>query len=504
MRPVHSQDLIWRAILCDPDDEFGSLLPNYAEKRMHQLPGYDDLPNTSDIRPRSQASDIEVHVAEANEGLKLLRVDPDGSRQHVSFQGSEGYSFDDRVYAAVHSECLDIAERVFASSTLTRVRDLRGLWTALRWRQSITFKCGGCWDCRPQANYTLSRNDYYVPHFTVASEPTWEEEDFSGLHWPGPYSSTLSNLYYTLTSSPLDIEGLTSCLLQNLSACRSKVTRTKKGTELANNLSKLPTEILDDIFAAMGRDIPPESSHLLPQRLWKDQLKAGSRGLLPWLWDIDPACVDAKDSEPCPGGESFEWDWELLVRQLSRSVDYGVLPGVPDTVRATPGVAGPQGEPTMAGTGYHTDLAHVPAGLHNRRRIWQLLEEIFVGDTLPWPARQRWRHACVSRMGAQRQGVPLCWDKAGNILARPIWLPSIDFGYSEDPTIEGHPMFFKRLGGWVYRRRGKARPQYWQRREVEERQGSESGEPEQQGDAETPAATVEEIYSVLRKLSYPV
>ncbi|KAL4406424.1 hypothetical protein CABS03_12825 [Colletotrichum abscissum] len=78
---------------------------------------------------------------------------------------------------------------------------------------------------------------------------------------------------------------------------------------LTDNLSKLPTEILDNILAAMGRDMPPESSHQLPQRLWKDQLKAGSRGLLPWLWDIDPACVDAKDSELCPGGESFEWDW---------------------------------------------------------------------------------------------------------------------------------------------------------------------------------------------------
>ncbi|KAK1707926.1 hypothetical protein BDP67DRAFT_526581 [Colletotrichum lupini] len=254
----------------------------------------------------------------------------------------------------------------------------------------------------------------------------------------------------------------------------------------------------------MGRDMPPESSHLLPQRLGKDQLKAGSCGLLPWLWDIDPACVDAKDSEPCPGGESFEWDWELLVRQLSRSVDYGVLPDVPDTIRATPSVTGPQGKPTMAGTGYHTDLAHVTAGLHKRRRIWQLLEEIFVGDTLPWPARQRCRYACWSRMETQKQDIPLCWDKTGNILARPIWLPSIEFGYSDNPTSEGHPMFFKRLGGGVHRRCGKARPQYWQRREVEKKHGDETGETEQQGDTETPAATVEEIYAVLRKLSYPV
>ncbi|KAK7439465.1 hypothetical protein Landi51_11135 [Colletotrichum acutatum] len=285
-------------LLCDPDDEFGKLLPNYAKKLPHQLPGYDDLPNTRDIRPRSQDSDIEIHVAEANEGLKFLGVDPDGSRQPFSFHLSEGYTFDDRIYAAVHTQCLEIAERVFASSTLAHVRDLRGLWTALRWRQSITFKCTGSSGYFPQANYTLSRNEYYVPQSTVAGEPTWEEEDFSGLNWPGPYSSTLSKPYYTLTSSPLEVEELTSCLLQNLRAYRSKVTRTKKGTMLADSLSKLPTEILDNILAAMGRNIPPESSHLLPQRLWRDQLKAGSRGLLPWLWDIDPACIDAKDSEP--------------------------------------------------------------------------------------------------------------------------------------------------------------------------------------------------------------
>ncbi|KAI3556944.1 hypothetical protein CABS02_02951 [Colletotrichum abscissum] len=145
---------------------------------------------------------------------------------------------------------------------------------------------------------------------------------------PGCIGLVLILLLYLLYTIPLEIEELTSCLLQNLRTGRSEVTRTKKGTMLTDNLSKLPTEILDNILAAMGRDMPPESSHQLPQRLWKDQLKAGSRGLLPWLWDIDPACVDAKDSELCPG-------------------------------------------------------AHVPGGLHNRRRIWQLLEEMFVGDTLP-------------------------------------------------------------------------------------------------------------------------
>lgn len=187
-------------LLCDPDDEFGNILPNYAERLIHQLPGYDDLPNTRDVRPRSQASDIEVHVAEASEGLKFLRVDPDGSRQHISLHLDEGYTFDDRIYAAVHAECLDIAERVFASSTLSHVRDLRGLWTALRWRQSIASKCSGSSGYLPQANYTLSRNDYYMPQSTVAGEPTWEEEDFSGLDWPGPYPSTLSNLYYVSAS----------------------------------------------------------------------------------------------------------------------------------------------------------------------------------------------------------------------------------------------------------------------------------------------------------------
>ncbi|KAK1446871.1 hypothetical protein CCUS01_02430 [Colletotrichum cuscutae] len=389
-------------LLCDPDDEFGNLLPNYAERLIHQLPGYDNLPNTRDVWPRSQASDIEVHISEASKGLKFLRVDPDGSRQRISLHLDEGYTFDDRIYAAVYAECLDIAERVFASSTLSHVRDLRGLWTALRWRQSITSKCSGSSGYFPQANYTLSRNDYHVPQSTVAGEPTWEEEDFSGLHWPGPYPSTLSTLYYTLTSSPLEIEQLTSCLLQNLRAFRSKVTRTNKGTTLTDNLSKLPTEILDNILAPMGRDMPPESSHLLPQRLWKDQLKVGSRGLLPCLWDIDPACVDAKDSELCPGGRSLVLgqDWKYF---------------------------GP------------SDFASLS-----------------------------------------------------------------EFGYSDIPTNEGHPMFLKRLGGGVYMRRGKARPQYWQRCGVEKKHGNETDETEQQGDAETPPATVEEIYAVLRKLGYPV
>lgn len=47
----------------------------------------------------------------------------------------------------------------------------------------------------------------------------------------------------------------------------------------------------------------------------RKRIMLAGKGLLPWLWDIKPDQVNSKANEPCPGGQDFEWNWELLVRQ---------------------------------------------------------------------------------------------------------------------------------------------------------------------------------------------
>lgn len=297
--------------------------------------------------------------------------------------------------------------------------------------------------------------------------------------------------------TPLNIKDLTGCLLRNLQPCRSRVSFTAESSKLAEGLARMPTEIIEALFSHMGRDLPRTSSRVVAQKFWKEQLKSAcrGRGLLPWLWDIDVTLVDAKDAEPCPGGTDFEWDWELLVRHLTRGVDYGVRPGLPEDIYPNPTEADPTWK--TACTGYHTDLVHVPAGLHNRRRIWQLLEEMFVGDALPWPTK---RHR--SQYSVRKECVPLCWDKSGNILSSPIWIPSINFFWSDNPDRYIKPAFFRKLGGEVYTFRSKSWLQYWQR-QSEESVSYEAIAAETDNSGTRPA-TVEEIYAVLRPLGYPV
>ena len=80
-----------------------------------------------------------------------------------------------------------------------------------------------------------------------------------------------------------------------------------------------------------------------PPFIWREALFA--RKLLPWLPPLDSATIIAKDLD-CP--PHSQWNWELLVRQLAQS-----------RIR----------EP---GNGLHG----LAPGLRNRRRIWQLVEDI--------------------------------------------------------------------------------------------------------------------------------
>ncbi|KAH9228664.1 hypothetical protein K456DRAFT_803206 [Colletotrichum gloeosporioides 23] len=265
-----------------------------------------------------------------------------------------------------------------------------------------------------------------------------------------------------------------------------------------SNLSRLPSEVMSAIFDELvARDMPRISSRLVSQKLWKDQLKAGSRGLLPWLWDVEPALIEAKDAESCPGGSEFEWDWELLIRQLSRGVDYGLCTGLPNSSRLMDhfSVENSLKDDVVfnaACTGYSTDMAYVPAGLHNRRRVWQLLEEMFVGDALPSEMTQKGDYYERRRVPVVKDCVPLWWNKSGDqILSEPIWIPSIN-------NIDA---FKRRLGGDVYILEGYAGLQYWQKPSLIAQHETSGDETETQ---DVHGASVEEIYSVLRPLGYPV
>uniref|UniRef100_A0A8H7TP81 Uncharacterized protein n=1 Tax=Bionectria ochroleuca TaxID=29856 RepID=A0A8H7TP81_BIOOC len=218
----------------------------------------------------------------------------------------------------------------------------------------------------------------------------WEEwrsrvrmREFNPAHaWPGPYATPQENLPDLFGTNPLQIKNLTNSLLLNL-----KPVRCRERTSFETRFFGLPLELRSAIIDSLPcRDLPRVTTGLLPQSFWLNLLQPDA---LPWLWELSPEVFLQKAEEACPGGRDFEWNWELLFRQLTRGVDFGVLPDVPNGTPLSSGFrpderTGACGPETLWGTtGYYDDLEYVPPGLFNRRRIWQLVEEMFVGDMLP-------------------------------------------------------------------------------------------------------------------------
>ncbi|GKT94456.1 hypothetical protein Ct61P_12306 [Colletotrichum tofieldiae] len=103
---------------------------------------------------------------------------------------------------------------------------------------------------------------------------------------------------------------------------------TAEANKLAENLARTPNEIVEAIFDNtddyMGRDLPRLSSRLISQKLWKEPLKAMPK---------------TPNRAGRAGRAGFEWDWKLLIRQLSRGVDYGLRPGCPKDTSPSPALA---------------------------------------------------------------------------------------------------------------------------------------------------------------------
>lgn len=211
----------------------------------------------------------------------------------------------------------------------------------------------------------------------------------------------------------------------------------------------------------------------------------GAGGILPWLWDIEPERVLAKAAQPCPGDSGSEWNWELLVRKLSRRVDGGTRPELfefLDQYLEHITSRGMHDEDCWGYSGFYNDLKYVPKGLHNRRRIWQLLGEMFVGDQLPQAGEVE---EGISPLQEVEECVELPWKKSGGLREAPIWLPPLRL----------YNAFVRVLGGCVYAIPSK--PDYWYTPEEKLLYDKELVRLAMSG-------SVGVIFEVLRKLEYPV
>jgi len=155
--------------------------------------------------------------------------------------------------------------------------------------------------------------------------------------------------------NPLCIPNLTGRLLENLTS-----TATECHTKPSKSPGELVDEIVGQIVSGNWTSYGPPTSYTLPQPFWKKILVN-----IPFLWDID---VEQVEQFPdIPADQQREWNWERLVR--------GILCG-PIPQRRT------DCENSECEKRSHSvwDYSHVkldlPPGLTNRRRIWQILEDM--------------------------------------------------------------------------------------------------------------------------------
>ncbi|KAJ4267131.1 hypothetical protein NW762_003230 [Fusarium torreyae] len=120
-------------------------------------------------------------------------------------------------------------------------------------------------------------------------------------------------------------------------------------------MGNLPKELVDEIIShLLSGSMSPYTTDLMPQRIWKQVFVQ-----IPFLWDLDVEQVQQFPSVNNDPNE--EWDWEGLVRQV---------------------LCGPAGRRVECERASQNlwDYSHVrldaPPGLTNRRRIWQVLEDM--------------------------------------------------------------------------------------------------------------------------------
>ncbi|RYP57168.1 hypothetical protein DL769_009650 [Monosporascus sp. CRB-8-3] len=284
-------------------------------------------------------------------------------------------------YIAAHEACVEIAERVMARPRSgVRVRSLCTVWKVLRMRfeaRDIEVMAHP----NPDADATkdvLMEHVYYMPL-------QFEEGDFL---WAS------SRLIHWCMGDPKYSPDSTNAILNILKPCVPEHP-SPEIRDFRHRFTALPQELQDHVVSLLetAEPLPNRCTRLLPQEHWKHMLVSGRH--LPFLWDVDIAAVE-RYCTPADDNAGMAPDWELLVRSLSQRLAHGTF------------------EEREANCYTSGD---VPNGLLSRRRIWQLVEEMFVGDVLP-----------VARGRPSPQPPPMMpryWDEDGEPVYPVVRVPGL-------------------------------------------------------------------------------
>ncbi|KAF4968099.1 hypothetical protein FSARC_4460 [Fusarium sarcochroum] len=250
----------------------------------------------------------------------VMTLVPSGEIIHphmnISADTSSGIAY---WYLGFHNACANIARQFIQLSPTSQLDSFFDIWTTLNARYLKGPKGHGGWDHASSVPRKTPRGTYIWSQEIAYYLPHWTSED-SEEWYSSPPASTSSRLFQ-------------------------------------ERLDSLPQELKDKIISHLGCGLVTEvSNHLLPQSYWKQLLVQ-----IPFLWDLD-----ADKVQQFPDIPGKEWDWERLVRQL--------MTGPTDSTIVSQEKSW-DGARTKVWS-YKRAGLDVPLGLTNRRRIWQILDDM--------------------------------------------------------------------------------------------------------------------------------
>lgn len=148
---------------------------------------------------------------------------------------------------------------------------------------------------------------------------------------------------------PVNIPDLTTRLIFNLEKAPESSSSQKP-------MNDTPNEINDHIRSFVQGPLPLECTYLMPQSQWAEVFFR-----IPFLWDLDMDIIREKTGS---SKEDLEkWNWEKLTRQTMSSAH-------------STGTDAQYKDDENIWDHSKVGLNDIPGGFTNRRRIWQVLEEM--------------------------------------------------------------------------------------------------------------------------------
>lgn len=204
----------------------------------------------------------------------------------------------------------------------------------------------------------------------------------------------IDDVEHYLAADPLHIPALTETLLENLEPSTLS-NPTKKTVLFRKKLASLPFELQAIVFrhVTSAQDWPLQCTRMLGPRFWKALFNKNHPCMM-WLWDLDYAMI--RQTDP-----SLEMDWELLFRKLTLNARIA---------DCRSGSAEPEYQI------FRGVLDNVPPGLEGRRRIWKLIDEMYIVDKKTLGARAPYGYTHTNFLAEIKPPmveIPVYWGRYG-------------------------------------------------------------------------------------------